>query len=103
MIQKEIEKEIINKFIKSRPNKPEMTAATTLLCYAAIDVCKGNKAERLCGKRIISSLFRRNEISNIKTKQFIQTISKMRIYNLASYLIKLKPYTEMSKKLSFEA
>lgn len=103
MIQKEIKEEITKKFIKSRVKKPEMTAETTLLCYAAMDICRGNNAERLCGKRIITSLFRRNKISNIKTKQFIETISKMRVHNVASYLIRLKPYTEMSKKLSIEA
>ena len=103
MIAKDLNKVIESKFICTRPKNPNMTGETTLLCYATMDLCKGNAFDRQCGKRTITSLFRRNGINSKQTRTFIDSVTKMKLSNVARYLMRLKPYTEMKRKLLIES
>lgn len=85
---------IVDALLRTRRDSEHAAGETTLLCYAAMDLCSGNKLQRISAGRVIDSVLRRNKISQYKRTVFKNRIKKADRAQVADYLLNLQPYKE---------
>ena len=93
---------IVNSLLRTRRDKEHAAGETTLLCYAAMDLCSGSKLQRLSAGRVIDSVLRRNNVSQYKRTVFKNRIQKSNRAQVAGYLLNLQPYKETKEWLRAE-
>lgn len=99
VVTKTTDKMLIDKLVRARQKNEYAAEDTALFCYATMTIAE-SVAKKNAARRVLTSMLRKRGFTQKRVHFFLRRLEKSRPGKVAGYLLKLRPYREVSRWLS---